>query len=696
MTRFLNEYKRALKVLLTLAFLPGCWVFANGASDVPPLAGDSAAAPILALVRTGGGTGTISSSPAGISCGSTCFASFAAGTKVALAAQPSADSAFTGWSGACTGRGSCVVNLVAPRVVTANFKLKPFNVATTGVTAGVITSPLAKVSNTISFNPSDLGKDGSVFVTAVVPASTVLTLLSESWRDTSINSGLWATFGSPAPRVVGTIGNRNDVLDSNGDSAAASGLVSTAALDLSQGAMIEVDVFIDLKDLSGCWAGPSFGLTQSSSPGADGLAPVLGGFYWSIEAGGSACLAVPPQKRGTAWFSFGVLTESGTWEITNQMINANAYAAGWHRARVSIGPNGRASFSINRKPLWTPRQAIDPAYLRASKLVVGRSASNSSAKAYHDTVRVLRFLGSASAPAVSHPRGAVAASLPGDTSADPLAQTVLMLTESGWQTYTDGQLLPYASGVLGDAIATQNILNNTDTSSLSGAQICVGYGTSASEMIDSARMQVVATVDSSSGSAVSLSCLVSDSLLLGSGWNLLGHDRSESFPVSALYSDAGWVSSVWKWDAALQRWQFYTPALDASTLQGYASDRGYGVLGDIFPGDGYWVRVTAPGSVLVQPGVTVSLDTAHLAPGWNLVSTGVPTTPAAFYSSQGTALSSLWAWDNEQQTYYFYAPSLDALGGSTLSGYSNSQGWLDFDTAGKALGAGVGFWVKRP
>lgn len=256
--------------------------------------------------------------------------------------------------------------------------------------------------------------------------------------------------------------------------------------------------------------------------------------------------------------------------------------------------------------------------------------------------------------------------------------------------------MPYASGVLGDSIATQNILNNTDTSSLAGAQICVGYGTSASEMIDGARMQVIATVDSSSTSAVSLSCLVSDSLPLGSGWNLLGHGRSQSFPVSALYEDASWVNSVWKWDAALQRWHFYTPALDANALESYASSKGYGVLGDILPGDGYWVRVTSPGSVLVQAGAIFNLDKTRLANGWNLVTTDVPTTPAAFNSSLGTELSSLWAWDNEQQTYYFYAPSLDALGGTALSGYSDSQGWLDFNTTGQVLGAGVGFWVKRP
>jgi hypothetical protein len=59
--------------------------------------------PQIAVSRTGTGTGTVTSTPAGINCGSTCSAPFAYGTAVTLTAAPAQGSAFAGWSGGCSG-----------------------------------------------------------------------------------------------------------------------------------------------------------------------------------------------------------------------------------------------------------------------------------------------------------------------------------------------------------------------------------------------------------------------------------------------------------------------------------------------------------------------------------------------------------------------------------------------------------------
>src|SRR5262249_50783998 len=48
----------------------------------------------LTVQSTGTGAGTITSSPAGISCGGTCSASFASGTVVTLTAVPNSSSTF--------------------------------------------------------------------------------------------------------------------------------------------------------------------------------------------------------------------------------------------------------------------------------------------------------------------------------------------------------------------------------------------------------------------------------------------------------------------------------------------------------------------------------------------------------------------------------------------------------------------------
>jgi hypothetical protein len=75
----------------------------------------------LTVTKAGSGTGTVTSDPAGIDCGATCGANYPDGTMVTLTAAPDAGAVFSGWSGACTGTGSCVVTMSAAKSVTATF-----------------------------------------------------------------------------------------------------------------------------------------------------------------------------------------------------------------------------------------------------------------------------------------------------------------------------------------------------------------------------------------------------------------------------------------------------------------------------------------------------------------------------------------------------------------------------------------------
>jgi phospholipase C len=75
----------------------------------------------LTVSLSGSGKGTVTSSPAGINCGSTCSANFDSGATVSLTATPAAGSTFAGWSGACTGTAACSVSLTAASSVTAMF-----------------------------------------------------------------------------------------------------------------------------------------------------------------------------------------------------------------------------------------------------------------------------------------------------------------------------------------------------------------------------------------------------------------------------------------------------------------------------------------------------------------------------------------------------------------------------------------------
>ena len=79
----------------------------------------------LTVVKSGGGSGRVTSAPAGIDCGSDCSAGFPHGTDVTLTAAPSSGSTFAGWEGeGCSGTGTCMVAMDRVREVTATFGLE--------------------------------------------------------------------------------------------------------------------------------------------------------------------------------------------------------------------------------------------------------------------------------------------------------------------------------------------------------------------------------------------------------------------------------------------------------------------------------------------------------------------------------------------------------------------------------------------
>ena len=68
------------------------------------------------------GSGTITSSPAGIDCGSICEWDYDSGMTVKLAASAAGGSTFSGWSGSCSGMDNpCRVTMDAAKSVTAKF-----------------------------------------------------------------------------------------------------------------------------------------------------------------------------------------------------------------------------------------------------------------------------------------------------------------------------------------------------------------------------------------------------------------------------------------------------------------------------------------------------------------------------------------------------------------------------------------------
>jgi hypothetical protein len=83
----------------------------------------SGGAPILTANFAGTGSGSITSSPLGLSCASTCSSTFASGTTITLTATANAGSTFVSWTNcdSVSGQVCTVNNLTANRSVTVTF-----------------------------------------------------------------------------------------------------------------------------------------------------------------------------------------------------------------------------------------------------------------------------------------------------------------------------------------------------------------------------------------------------------------------------------------------------------------------------------------------------------------------------------------------------------------------------------------------
>jgi hypothetical protein len=157
----------------------------------------------LTVTKAGTGTGTVTSSPAGISCGTTCSASFASGTVVNLTAAAGTGSTFAGWSGACTGTSTCAVTMTAAKAVTATFN-------TTATTFALTVTKAGTGTGTVTSSPAGISCGATC--SASFPSGTVVTLTAAagtgstfaSWSGACTGTGTCSVTMSAAKAVTAT------------------------------------------------------------------------------------------------------------------------------------------------------------------------------------------------------------------------------------------------------------------------------------------------------------------------------------------------------------------------------------------------------------------------------------------------------------------------------------------------------------
>lgn len=159
----------------------------------------------LTVTPTGNGSGTVVSTPAGISCVSlngtpagVCTASFRAGTAVTLTETANVTSTFSGWGGGCTGTGACQVTMNAATTVSSGFQLLAYavTIAPNGNGSGSVQSTPVGIACTIT------GGVASGTCTSDFSAGTVVTLTPTSGATSSFGGWSGACSGNGNCQLV--------------------------------------------------------------------------------------------------------------------------------------------------------------------------------------------------------------------------------------------------------------------------------------------------------------------------------------------------------------------------------------------------------------------------------------------------------------------------------------------------------------
>ena len=134
-----------------LALVAACCTALGVAVGVPD-GGAAAASNTLLVSKTGTGTGTVTSSPAGINCGPTCSKSFPSTQTITLIPAEGPNSTFAKWSGCTSVEGIyCKVTMTAYRNPQVTFNVVQssgyqLNVTVYGPANGTVTSSPAGIS----------------------------------------------------------------------------------------------------------------------------------------------------------------------------------------------------------------------------------------------------------------------------------------------------------------------------------------------------------------------------------------------------------------------------------------------------------------------------------------------------------------------------------------------------------------------
>ncbi|QQR74527.1 MAG: alpha/beta hydrolase [Holophagales bacterium] len=191
----------------------------------------------LSVTLSGPGTGTVTSVPTGIDCGTDCTETLVHGSAVTLTATPGPAWRFATWEGACSGHETCTLTMTSPVTVGAVFSWQNFQFDS-GFESGALAEWSAVWPQVWTWNPMVSGTsavlyavwgtaDNDVFV--VGDAGTILHYDGNAWSPmvsgtTQYLTSVWGDSGTD----VYAVGAAGTILHYNGTawSAMTSGTIA--------------------------------------------------------------------------------------------------------------------------------------------------------------------------------------------------------------------------------------------------------------------------------------------------------------------------------------------------------------------------------------------------------------------------------------------------------------------------------------
>ncbi len=346
----LRDRGDAIAVLRMSRWLPvalAMMASACGGGSSGPGSAPAGAQQMQTLTVTYSGSGTITSSPSGIACGPSCTASYASGSAVTLTAQAASGYTFSGWSGACSGTGSCVVTMNAAASIAATFAASPVSYVLTVSnpgSGGVITSVPGGISCGSTCSSS-------------YAAATAVTLTAQASTGYGFTGWNGACTGTATSCTV-TMNSAQSVAATFSASQASRFALTVAATGSGAGTVTSVPAGINCGSAcsSSYASGTVVTLTAQAASGS-----TFGGWSGACSGTGTCALTMNSAQSASATFT----SSGGSAQNANSIVYS-AKAADftfWKSNPKTVGDFGNY---IVRFDLWSPTGATQTMWINSA------------------------------------------------------------------------------------------------------------------------------------------------------------------------------------------------------------------------------------------------------------------------------------------------------------------------------------------